>query len=222
MYRKECFVFQKNEPVLAKVRNYKASDFEALIAVQQESFPPPFPSDLWWKEEQLRSHINHYPDGAFCVEVNGEVVGSMTGLLIDFDPEHPEHTWEEVTANGYISTHNPNGKTLYIVDICVKPAFRQLDLGKLLMQAAYERVVHDRLERVLGGARMPGYHRHSDQLSPSQYVDKVIDGELRDPVITFLMRCGRTPVCLVPNYLDDEESHNHALLMEWKNPFQQM
>lgn len=221
LYRKKCFVFKKNEPVLAKVRNYTASDFEALIAVQKESFPPPFPSDLWWKEEQLKSHIVHYPEGAFCVEVNGEIVGSMTGLLIDFDPEHPEHTWEEVTAEGYISTHDPKGKTLYIVDICVKPAFRQLDLGKLLMQAAYERVVHDRLERVLGGARMPGYHRHSDQLSPSQYVDKVVGGELRDPVITFLMRCGRTPVCLVPNYLDDEESHNYALLMEWKNPFQQ-
>jgi len=24
---------------------------------------------------------------------------------------------------------------------------------------------------------------------------------------------------LVPNYLEDEESHNNAMLMEWKNPF---
>lgn len=219
MYQKECFVFQQEKPILAKVRNYGEEDFEALIAVQQESFPPPFPSDLWWETEQLMSHIKHYPKGAFCVEVNGEIVGSMTALLTDFDPQHPEHTWEEVTADGSISTHNPEGKTFYIVDICVKPAFRQLDLGKLLMQSAYEVVVQDKLDRVLGGGRIPGYHRHSDKLSPEQYAQKVVEGELRDPVVTFLLRCGRMPVCLVPNYLEDKESHNYALLMEWKNPF---
>jgi len=37
--------------------------------------------------------------------------------------------------------------------------------------------------------------------------------------MTFLLRCGRTPVKLVENYLEDEESHNYAMLMEWRNPF---
>jgi ribosomal protein S18 acetylase RimI-like enzyme len=221
VYRKECYVFQKDKPVLATVRNYGEKDFQALIGVQQSSFPPPFPADLLWNKEQLKSHLEHYPEGALCVEINGEIVGSITGLLVDFNPEHPQHTWEEVTGSGSISTHNPEGKTLYIVDIGVKPAFRQLDLGKLLMQSIYERVIRDGLDRVLGGGRMPGYHRHSDQLSPKQYIKRVLEGELRDPVITFLMRCGRMPVCLIPNYLVDQESHNYALLMEWKNPFAQ-
>jgi hypothetical protein len=47
----------------------------------------------------------------------------------------------------------------------------------------------------------------------------VLQGELQDPVISFLLRCGRTPVKVVENYLEDEESLNHAVLMEWKNPF---
>jgi hypothetical protein len=42
---------------------------------------------------------------------------------------------------------------------------------------------------------------------------------MKDPVITFLLRCGRTPVGVVAGYLEDEESLNHALLMEWRNPF---
>jgi ribosomal protein S18 acetylase RimI-like enzyme len=222
MYRKECFVFQKEKPVLAAVRNYEEKDFDALIAVQKESFPPPFPPDLWWGKAQLSSHIAHYPEGALCVEINEEIAGSITGLLVDFNSEQPEHSWKEMTGNGYIHSHNPEGKTLYIVDICVKPAYRQLQLGKLLMHSMYERVVYDELERVLGGGRMPGYHRHSDDLSPKQYIKRVINGDLRDPVITFLLRCGRMPVCLIPNYLEDEESHNYALLMEWKNPFQQL
>lgn len=219
MYRKEGFVFQEDKPVLAVARNYQKEDFRDLIAIQQECFPPPFPSDLWWNEEQLANHVERYQEGALCIEINGEIVGSITGLLVDFNPENPVHTWEEITDNGYIRNHNPNGKTLYIVDISIKPAFRKLDLGKLLMQSIYERVVHDGLDRVLGGGRMPEYHRFADQITPEEYVERVVAGELKDPVISFLLRCGRTPVCLVPNYLEDEESHNNALLMEWKNPF---
>mgnify|MGYP001032086860 CR=1 FL=1 len=40
-----------------------------------------------------------------------------------------------------------------------------------------------------------------------------------DPVITFMLRCGRTPVKVVANYLEDEESCNYGALMEWRNPF---
>ncbi|WP_075618786.1 GNAT family N-acetyltransferase [Paenisporosarcina indica] len=220
MYRKEVYVFQEGKPVKTVVRNYQKKDFQALIAIQRESFPPPFPSALWWNEEQLTNHVELYPQGALCVEINGEIVGSITGLLVDFNFNQPNHTWEEITDHGYIRNHNPKGKTLYIVDICVKPAHRKLDLGKLLMQSMYERVVHDDLVRLLGGGRMPGYHWHAKVLTLEQYVEKVVEGELRDPVISFLLRCGRTPVCLIPNYLEDEESLNYALLMEWKNPFE--
>lgn len=219
MYLKKQYVYKEGKPLPVVVRNYKEEDFEALIEVQRESFPPPFPSDLWWTEEQLENHVKYYPEGAICVEVEGELVGSITGLLVDFDPEHPRHTWEEVTDNGFIRTHQPTGKSLYIVDISVKPDYRKLDLGRLLMQAVYERVIQDDLDRVLGGGRMPGYHRHADELGPEQYVQQVIDGGLKDPVISFLLRAGRTPVTLVPDYLEDEESLNYALLMEWRNPF---
>jgi len=222
MYQKEVYVFQEGKPVKTAVRNYQREDFQALIAIQQESFPPPFPSELWWNEEQLTSHVERYPQGALCMEINGEIVGSITGLLVDFNFDQPNHTWEEMTDFGYIRNHNAQGKTLYIVDICVKPSYRKLDLGKLLMQSMYERVVHDGLERLLGGGRMPGYHRHAKDLTPEQYVEKVVVGELRDPVISFLLRCGRMPVCLVPNYLEDDESLNYAILMEWKNPFEEV
>lgn len=219
MYHKKQYVFQDGKPVEAVVRNYGTEDFEQLIAIQQESFPPPFPADLWWNEEQLANHVKLYPEGAICVEVNGEIVGSITGLLVDFDPAHPEHKWEEVTDDGYIRNHQPDGLTLYIVDICVKPSFRKLDLGRLLMQAMYDRVIHDGLDRVLGGGRMPGYHRYADEMSPQLYIEKVVAGELKDPVISFLLRSGRTPVAVIPDYLEDEESRNYALLMEWQNPF---
>lgn len=221
MYKKKQYVFHGEKPIAATIRNYNESDFPELIAIQQESFPPPFPSELWWNEEQLANHVGLYPEGAICLEIEGELAGSITALLTDFDPAHPEHTWEEATDSGYIRNHNPDGKTLYVVDICIRPKFRSLKLGHLLMQALYERVVQDGLDRLLGGGRMPGYHRYSDTLTAGQYAEQVLEGKLKDPVISFLLRCGRTPVSVVPNYLEDEESKGYALLMEWKNPFRE-
>jgi hypothetical protein len=66
---------------------------------------------------------------------------------------------------------------------------------------------------------MPGYHKVAPEITPEEYLQDVVKGERNDPVVTFLLRCGRTPVQVVPNYLDDEESHHYGALMEWKNPF---
>ncbi len=219
MYYKQLYLPSQEGNIKATIRNYRVDDFAALIQIQQESFPPPFPSELWWNEEQLSNHVTLFPEGALCVEINGELVGSMTGLIVDFDPADPNHTWEEITDSGYIRNHNPAGNTLYVVDICIRPTYRKLDLGKWLMQSMYEVVVHKGLERLLGGGRMPGYHKFAEQMSAEQYVAAVIVGSIKDPVISFLLRSGRVPVALVQNYLEDEESHHYGLLMEWRNPF---
>jgi ribosomal protein S18 acetylase RimI-like enzyme len=219
-YVKKLMAFEGDRPVPVTIRRYGEADFDALIDVQREAFPPPFPSELWWNREQLANHVRLFPEGALCAEVEGAgVVGSMTGLLVKFDPSHPAHTWEEITDAGYIRNHDPDGNTLYVVDICVKPAYRKLGLGKWLMLSMYEVVVQLGLERLLGGGRMPGYHRVADELTAEQYVERVLAGELRDPVLTFLLRCGRLPLAVVPGYLEDEESRGYAALMEWRNPF---
>lgn len=222
MYTKQLYLPSGEGNRKIVIRPYHPADFTELIRIQQESFPPPFPSELWWNEEQLRNHVTLFPQGALCVEVEGRLAGSITGFLTHFDPQHPLHTWEEVTDNGYIRNHDPSGNTLYVVDICIRPAYRKLDLGKWLMQSLYEVVVHLDLDRLLGGGRMPGYHKYASEMSVEQYLDKVVEGQIKDPVLSFLLRCGRTPLTVVENYLEDEESLNYATLMEWKNPFRQL
>ncbi|PMC33809.1 GNAT family N-acetyltransferase [Bacillus sp. UMB0899] len=219
MYRKEFYVFDQDKPVKAVIRNYKKEDFNKLIQIQSESFPPPFPAELWWNEKQLENHVTLFPEGALCIEINGEMAGSMTGLIVDFNPEHPNHTWEEITDGGYIRHHDPNGNTLYVVDICVRPSFRKFGLGKWLMLSMYDVVIHLNIDRLLGGGRMPGYHKKADNMTAEQYVEAVVNGTVKDPVLTFLLRCSRTPIGIIPNYLEDEESCHFAALMEWKNPF---
>ena len=200
------------------VRNYGKDDFAGMIALQAECFPPPYPSELWWNEAQLAEHVTRFPEGALCAEIGGRIVGSMTGLRIRAD-EIVKHDWASVTDNGYIRTHRPDGETLYVVDICVSPAYRKFGLGRWLMQSMYETVVHLGCDRLLGGGRMPGYGAVADRITPDEYVTEVLQGKRRDPVVSFLLRCGRMPVGTVAGYLDDEESAGCAALMEWRNPF---
>lgn len=220
MYNKTFYAFNGHIPVPVTVRNYTEQDFGELIDIQSEAFPPPYPPELWWNGEQLQSHINLFPEGALCIEVNGELAGSVTGLKIHFHPEETRHTWSEVTADGYITTHQPDGDSLYIADLCVRPRYRKLGLGKELVQSLYHVVVEQKLKRLLGAGRMPGYHQYASVMSAEQYLSGVISGEVSDPVITFLMRCGRTPLGVIEGYLEDEESCNYAALMEWRNPFE--
>ncbi|OWA35640.1 GNAT family N-acetyltransferase [Saccharibacillus sp. O16] len=219
MYDKQSYVFRGKQPARLTIRNYQERDIEALIDIQRECFPPPYPSELWWNREQLLEHMARFPAGALCAEVDGQLVGSLTTLITSFDPAHAQHSWAEMTDNGYIRTHNPDGDTLYVVDISVSPAARGLGLGKQMLQSAYELVVALGLERLLGGGRMPGYGTVQHEVSPQQYVEDVLHGQRKDPVIGFLLHCGRTPLSVVADYLDDEESANYALLMEWQNPF---
>ncbi|AZN41959.1 GNAT family N-acetyltransferase [Paenibacillus albus] len=217
--RKSLIVYLNGKPIEIVIRNYSEADIEGMIEIQRISFPPPFPSELWWNEEQLRQHITLFPEGAICAEMNGKLIGSMTALRVIDEQLQGNHSWESITSSGYITNHDPLGSTLYVVDLCVIPELRKAGIGKWLMLSMYEVVIHLRLARLLGGGRMPGYHKVKNEVSAEQYLQGIIEGKFNDPVISFLLRCGRMPVGVAEQYLEDEESCNYAALMEWRNPF---
>lgn len=200
------------------IRRYGVQDFKALIDIQKECFPPPFPAHLLWTIEQLREHVTRFPEGAVCAEIDGRLIGSMTTLITQYN-KGDLHSWSEVTDNGSIRNHNPKGNSLYVVDISVRPSYRSIGIGRRLLQAMYYGVIELGLERLLGGGRMPGYSTWSDSITPEEYLEGVLQGEIGDPVISFMLNNGRIPYGVIHNYLDDEESGNCAALMAWENPF---
>lgn len=198
------------------VRSYTIDDFEALLTVQREAFPPPFPEELWWKKEQIAAHIAAYPEGAMVALCDGEIVGSATSLLVTFTGK--PHTWEEVSDNGFIrGTHEPHGDSLYGIDLCVRPAYRKRGIAGALYEARKQLVVRSGLTRFLAGCRIPGYHLQADKMSAQEYVNRVVAGELNDTVLSFMIRQGLAPVQILDNYLEDEQSLNNAVLVEWEN-----
>lgn len=201
-------------PTLA-VRSYGLDDVDQLLRIQRECFPPPFPPELWWKPEQLASHVFRFPEGALCVVIDGELVASATCNRIDFDPAHPGHTWAEAADNGYLRNFDPGGDTLYGIDVAVRPAWRGKGIARALYDARFAVVRRFGMKRFLAGSRMSGYHHHADAMTPEAYADEVVAGRLNDPVITPQLRAGLRPLSVVHDYLADDEARNCALLMEW-------
>ena len=177
MYNKNFYIFSGEKPVPVVIRNYSKEDFDGLVEIQKESYPPPFPSDYWWNEEQLLNHITLFPEGALCAVIDDKIIGSMTSLIVNFNSKHPDHSWDEITDQGNIRNHNHSGNTLYIVDICVRPSYRQLGIGKWLMFSMYELVVQKGLDRLVGAGRMPGFNKVSHLYTADEYLQQVINGE---------------------------------------------
>ena len=202
------------------IRRYTVDDYEGLLDVQKEAFPPPFPPELWWKREQIEAHVRTFPEGAMVAVSleDGRILGSATALIVRHADQ--PHTWAEISDNGYIErTHDPDGDTLYGIDVCVRPSARGLGVAGMLYDARKRLVVERNLARLAVGSRMPGYHRYADETDAETYVERVVRGELRDPVLSFMLKQGLVPVRVLHDYLEDEESCNKAVLMEWRNPF---
>jgi GNAT superfamily N-acetyltransferase len=202
-----------------RVRPYTIADFDGLFELQKACFPWPYPEEQLWTRDQVAAHASVFPQGALCVEsAGGRLVASCTSLIIDSAALLSGHTWAEICGNGYLTTHRPDGDILYGIDMAVHPAWRRLGLARLLYQARQEFVVKQGLRAFQAAGRMPGYREVMTNLSPDEYLKDVVKGRRDDPVLTPQLRSGLSPVSLVKDYLNDAESGNCAVLLEWRNP----
>jgi hypothetical protein len=74
------------------------------------------------------------------------------------------------------------------------------------------------LPRMIGGGRLFNYCEYADKMSALEYAQRVIKGELRDPVLSFELDNGFKFIKILPNYLNDIRSLNYASFIEWLNP----
>jgi hypothetical protein len=71
---------------------------------------------------------------------------------------------------------------------------------------------------MVGGSRLPGYHKVSTQVSPDEYITKVKSGEITDPVLTAHLHDGWDAVTAIRGYLPhDAESEGWAAVIQWVN-----
>lgn len=197
-----------------EVRNIRREDFDQLIAMQKVCFPKMEP----WKREQLESHLRIFPEGQFCVEYDGRIIGSCSSLIVNFEEYDVNHTWDAITDGGYITNHDPEGFNLYGIEVMVHPEFRRMRIGRRLYDARKTLARELNLKSIIIGGRIPNYHKYKDKYSPKEYVEEVSAQNIYDPVLTFQIMNGFTVKRINPGYLpDDRMSLQYATLMEWNN-----
>ncbi|TXK85304.1 bifunctional GNAT family N-acetyltransferase/carbon-nitrogen hydrolase family protein [Paenibacillus sp. N3.4] len=196
------------------IRNIEQKDFGQIIELQKICFPNMKP----WQIDQMESHTRIFPEGQICVEIDGEIIGSCSSLIVNFDHYVEQHTYAEITDKGYIRNHNPRGENLYGMEVMVHPEYRRMKIGRRLYEARKRLAEKLNLKSIIVGGRIPGYHNYSDKMSPREYAEEVLQQNIYDPVLTFQMMNGFTLKRILINYLpDDEESEHFAALLEWNN-----
>ncbi|NUN69708.1 MAG: GNAT family N-acetyltransferase [Bacteroidetes bacterium] len=196
------------------VRTITMEDYDRITALQERCFPGMKP----WTREQMESQITIFPEGQVCVEYHGMIVSSSSSLILDFSLYSEWHSWKEIADNGFIRNHNPEGNTLYGIEIMVDPEYRGMRLARRLYEAR-KRIAKERnLMRIILGGRIPGYGKHADTMTAREYVEKVINKTLVDPVLTTQLSNGFVLKRLIPDYLTaDGESKGYATFLEWTN-----
>jgi len=197
-----------------RTRHLKASDYDDVVALQLRCFPGMKP----WAREQFESQVKIFPEGQVGVIFQKRLVASSSALILTYDEELSWHNWREVADDGFIRNHDPDGDTLYGIEIMVDPDFRGMKLSRRLYNERKTICRQRNLMRSIVGGRIPGYKDYADRMSATEYVEQVMDRNIHDPVLTAQIANGFVLKRLIPNYLPgDTESRGYATFLEWTN-----
>jgi len=108
------------------VRQIKIEDYNQIVKLQELCFPG-MPT---WTNEQIRSQLEIFPEGQICIELNKKIVASSSSLIIDFDLYEESDNWKMLSDSGHITNHDPDGETLYGIEIMVHPNYRGYKLSR--------------------------------------------------------------------------------------------
>jgi predicted amidohydrolase/ribosomal protein S18 acetylase RimI-like enzyme len=171
-----------------------------------------------WTRKELKSMVKYFPQGQICIEDNGKVVAAAFSLIVDYSKFGDSHTYKEITGDGLLTTHDEDGDTLYGIDVFVHPDYQGMRLGRRLYDARKELCERLNLRAIIAGGRIPGYQDYAEKLTPRQYIEKVKNKEVYDPILTFQIANNFHVRKVMTNYLpDDTESKSYATLLEWIN-----
>lgn len=186
--------------------------FAALERLQTVVFPTLSPSELF-RAEHYASHCERFPEGQLVAIQDERVVGMTSTIRYDFDFERPDHTFLEVSGGGWFTSHQPEGRWLYGMDIGVDPEFR----GRGVARALY--AARQGLARRLGLAGqvtvglLNGFGEVSDRLSPEAYYAELLAGDRHDPTVSAQQKIGFSPRGLVRGYVEDARCGDCGVLL---------
>lgn len=211
----------KNEPSpVIELRNLRIEDYLDLNMSLRQAYSSW--GHVQWRRASLERLIALFPEGQFCVTVNGKVAASALSIIVDYKKFGDNHTYDQIVAGESFRNHDPEGDVLYGIEVFVHPDYRGLRLGRRLYDARKGLCEHLELRAIMAGGRIPNYGKYAHEMKPHEYIEKVRRKEIVDPVLSFQLSNGFHVRKVLENYLPgDRESHQFATLLEWVNIYYQ-
>ncbi|MBX3097650.1 MAG: GNAT family N-acetyltransferase [Fimbriimonadaceae bacterium] len=197
------------------VRPLLQADIPLVVTLQRACFPPPFPEELLWKRAHLERHLELFPAGQLVAVIGERVVGSATNMLMGEEQWMSRNDWETMTGGHMLSAHDPEGTTLFGVDISVSPEFRRQGMGRKLYEARFSLVQSLSLKRYGTATRIPDFASSGCPTIPA-YLGEVARGDRTDRTVTPILRMGCMITGFVEEFMEDKESGNGAAILEWR------
>lgn len=175
--------------------------------------------------EILQQQLERFPEGQFIAlayrsdEEHGDVehvVGTATLMRTSRPPSARPLPWLQAIGTHGLANHDPEGDWLYGVEMAVHPDYQGRGVGSALYRARLALIDKLGLKGMYAGGMLKGYQRYCHLMSPVEYGEKVISGELRDPTVTMQLNRGFKAYGVIENYEWDATSGNCAVLIAWE------
>ena len=198
-------------------RNLRKSDCDDVSGIMAEAYAGMGGA---WTREQFSTLLSLFPEGQICIEDKGTVVAAALTLIIDEAALDRNHSYEDIVSDGRFEKHDPDGDFLYGIDLFVHAEYRGMRLGRRLYDARKTLCEQLNLKGIIVGGRIPGYAKYHVELSPGEYLRKVQDREIVDPVLTFQLSNDFHPKRVLRDYIpEDNRSRACAVYLVWNNIF---
>ena len=199
-----------------ELRNLRAKDYEELKISMIEIYSGL--ANAYWSKGDIKTLVNKFPDGQFCIVIDGKIAGCALAIIVDYDKVDEDHKYIDIIGGENFANHTKDGDVLYGIDVFILPEYRGMRLGRRLYEARKELCEQLNLKAIVFGGRIPNYGDYAEELTTKKYIEKVKLKEIHDPVLSFQLSNDFHVKKVIKGYLPgDHESMEFAVLMEWNN-----
>jgi predicted amidohydrolase/ribosomal protein S18 acetylase RimI-like enzyme len=207
----------KPDAAQIRVRRWRPEDIPAIVECQHRAYAD-YAASAMYTARNYEAQLAAFPEGQFLAEVDGQVVGYATSLIVQLEDMPSAYEYDELTGSGTFSPHTPGGDTLYGADVAVEPAFRGLGVAAKLYVHRRKLLKKYNLRRMIAYGRIAGYADHAGKMTSAEYVEAVQRGDLKDAALNAHLKAGYLVRGVSLEIMHDAPSLNWATFLEYENP----
>ncbi|NLG08283.1 MAG: GNAT family N-acetyltransferase [Deinococcales bacterium] len=167
--------------------------------------------------EAVAEQLERFPEGQFvAITYEGgveKVIGMACTMRTRRSPDERPLPWYDVIGSFGLRNHDPEGEWLYGVEIAVHPDYQRRGVASALYKARLGLVEKLGLRGWYAGGMLMGYYRYREELSPREYGELVIEGELDDPTVSMQLHRGLEGRAIIEGYYPEWRAGDTAVLL---------